>query len=80
MNVWQRFADLLNQTQRYDQVMISGVRSCLGPCQMGPVMVVYPEGIWYVRVRESDVDEIWNSHLVNGQPVERLRLPDEFWG
>jgi (2Fe-2S) ferredoxin len=36
--------------------------------------VVYPEGVWYGRVRVEDIPEIVESHLVNGVPVERLRL------
>ena len=48
---------------------------CLDRCEEGPVVVVYPEGVWYTYVDESDIDEIIESHLVNGKPVERLRLP-----
>jgi (2Fe-2S) ferredoxin len=47
---------------------------CLDRCELGPVMVVYPEGIWYNYRTREDVDEIVESHLKNGQPVERLRL------
>lgn len=48
---------------------------CLDRCDEGPVMVVYPEGVWYTYVDITDVDEIIDSHLVGGQIVERLRLP-----
>jgi (2Fe-2S) ferredoxin len=48
---------------------------CLDRCEEGPVIVVYPEGIWYTYVDETDIDEIIDSHLVGGNPVERLRLP-----
>jgi len=48
---------------------------CLERCEEGPVIVVYPEGIWYTYLDESDIDEIVESHLKNGQIVERLRLP-----
>ena len=47
---------------------------CLDRCELGPVMVVYPEEVWYSYLDESDVDEIIESHLQNGQPVERLRI------
>jgi len=41
------------------------------------VAVVYPEAVWYTFVDASDIDEIVESHLKNGQPVERLLLaPD----
>jgi (2Fe-2S) ferredoxin len=47
---------------------------CLDRCEEGPVCVVYPEGTWYTYVDESDVDEIIESHLLNGEPVERLKI------
>ncbi len=47
---------------------------CLDRCEQGPVCVVYPEGTWYTYVDESDVDEIIESHLVGGVPVERLEI------
>ncbi len=47
---------------------------CLDRCELGPVAVVYPEGVWYTYVDENDIDEIVESHLANGKPVERLRL------
>jgi (2Fe-2S) ferredoxin len=40
-------------------------------------MVVYPEEIWYTWVDQDDLDEILDSHLVNGRPVERLMLPND---
>ncbi len=45
---------------------------CLGPCIDGPMMVVYPEGVWYQGVTAADVDEIVQAHLIDGQPVKRL--------
>ncbi len=45
---------------------------CMGLCDEGPVMIVYPAGIWYRRVKASDVSEIVASHLSNGKPVDRL--------
>ena len=50
---------------------------CLDRCELGPVAVVYPEGVWYTYVDEEDIDEIVTSHLRDGTPVERLRLPDD---
>ena len=47
---------------------------CLDSCADGPTVVVYPEGVWYGHVRVEDVPEIVESHLVNGVPVERLRM------
>jgi (2Fe-2S) ferredoxin len=50
---------------------------CLDRCSDGPVIVVYPEGVWYTYVDRDDVEEILNEHLVGGRVVERLRLPGE---
>jgi len=50
---------------------------CLDRCAAGPVAVVYPEGVWYTYVDNSDVDEIVESHLKRGQVVQRLLVaPD----
>jgi (2Fe-2S) ferredoxin len=47
---------------------------CLDACEHGVSVVVYPENVWYGRVTLQDVDEIVEEHLVNGRPVERLRI------
>ncbi len=47
---------------------------CLDRCEEGPVMVVYPEAVWYTYVDQSDIDEIIDQHLVNGRVVERLKI------
>jgi (2Fe-2S) ferredoxin len=48
---------------------------CLDRCAAGPVVVVYPEAVWYTYVDEHDIDEIVESHLKNGKVVERLLTP-----
>jgi (2Fe-2S) ferredoxin len=50
---------------------------CLDRCAGGPVLVVYPEGVWYSYVDTSDIDDIIESHLKNGQIVQRLVVPPE---
>ena len=47
---------------------------CLDRCEEGPVIVVYPEEVWYTYVDQQDIDEIIDEHLVNGRVVERLRI------
>jgi len=49
---------------------------CLDQCEHGPTVVVYPEAVWYGKVRPEDAAEIVAEHLVGGRPVERLRLDD----
>jgi len=45
---------------------------CFSQCGHGPMIVVYPENVWYAGVRAEDVQEIVQSHLIGGKPVERL--------
>ena len=45
---------------------------CLDRCSEGPIMVIYPEAVWYTFVDNDDIDEIVESHLVNNQVVKRL--------
>ncbi|MBX9810995.1 MAG: NAD(P)H-dependent oxidoreductase subunit E [Burkholderiales bacterium] len=47
---------------------------CLDRCEQGPVLVVYPEAVWYTYVDKEDIDEIIREHLQNGRIVERLRI------
>ena len=45
---------------------------CHGMCEMGPIVVVYPEGTFYQKVSKEDIPEIVEEHLYKGRPVERL--------
>ena len=47
---------------------------CLDRCGEGPVIVIYPEAVWYTYVDREDVDEIIEEHLIHGRVVERLRI------
>ena len=58
-----------------DDVQVSGC-GCLGLCESGPVMIVYPEGIWYTKLTPADIPEIVSSHLKNGNKVTRLIRDD----
>lgn len=66
--------------QRAKELGLNDVRvnnaGCLERCELGPAMVIYPDGIWYHYESESDVDEILEKHIIRGQPVERLMLRD----
>ncbi len=51
---------------------------CLDRCELGPTIVVYPEGVWYRCETREDIDELLQTHLVEGGRVERLMLkPDD---
>lgn len=58
-----------------DEVQVSSC-GCLGVCDSGPVMIVYPEGVWYTRLTPNDVPEIVSSHFQAGKKVARLERSD----
>ncbi|MDD3446884.1 MAG: (2Fe-2S) ferredoxin domain-containing protein [Zavarzinia sp.] len=66
---------------RADELGIPGIRvnqsGCLDRCELGPVLVIYPEGIWYAPRTHDDIDEILDVHLIQGGRVERLMLQPE---
>jgi (2Fe-2S) ferredoxin len=55
------------------QVTTSG---CLGLCDHGPMMIAYPEGVWYREVQAEDIPEIVASHLTSGTAVARKAWTD----
>ena len=67
-----------------DEIVATGLETevkvirtgCFGLCALGPIVVIYPEGSFYSMVKESDVKEIVDEHLLKGRPVMRL-LYDE---
>jgi len=59
------------------QVIVTG-SSCLGPCEWGPTVVIYPDGTWYTRVKEADVAKILDEHIGKGKQVAELK-PDSIW-
>ena len=46
---------------------------CVNVHPFGPAVIVYPEGVWYQKVTAADVDEIVDTHIVQGRVVERLK-------
>jgi NADH-quinone oxidoreductase subunit F/NAD(P)H dehydrogenase (quinone)/NADP-reducing hydrogenase subunit HndC len=58
-----------------DEVLVVGT-GCNGFCAAGPVMVVYPEGIFYQRLKAEDMPQLVEEHLLQGRPVERLMFTD----
>ncbi len=45
---------------------------CFSQCGHGPMIVVYPDNVWYAGVKQEDLKEIFESHILGGKPVERL--------
>ncbi|MBI1206138.1 MAG: (2Fe-2S) ferredoxin domain-containing protein [Azospirillum sp.] len=64
---------------RIKALKLEGIRindaGCLDRCEFGPTLVIYPEGIWYGCRTTADIDEVVQTHLVEGGRVARLMLP-----
>jgi (2Fe-2S) ferredoxin len=79
MTVFQAFAEQFEQRKLHEQFALTS-SGCLGACQTGPSILIYPEGVMYAKVTPEDVATIIDEHLLKSQPVERLLQPKEVWG
>lgn len=72
--LYDAFRAELEQRGTYD--ILATATGCMGPCDQGPTVVVYPEGVWYGKVQPADVKELIDSHLNQTGPVKRLMLQE----
>ncbi|MES9868223.1 MAG: (2Fe-2S) ferredoxin domain-containing protein [Sedimenticola sp.] len=79
VEVAEEFFRHLQEKQLFDKVQVT-TTGCLGPCLKGPSVLVYPEAVMYGGVKKEDVATIFDEHLENDKPVERLVMSKEFWG
>ncbi len=56
------------------EMIRTSTSGCLGRCKEGPLLVIYPDNIWYAYHSIEDIDEIIDSHLVKGETVSRLLI------
>jgi len=61
-----------------DRVIVNRT-NCLKHCSRGITVAVHPDNVWYGGVQQGDLEEIFESHLREGRPVERLSMPDIPW-
>lgn len=74
----QAFWAELQKRNAYEQVAIT-YSGCIGPCDGGPNVLVYPDAVLYQGVTVADIPEIFDQHLVGGEPVARLRAAGSTW-
>ncbi|MFQ3580578.1 MAG: (2Fe-2S) ferredoxin domain-containing protein [Chloracidobacterium sp.] len=70
--VWQALRDEVKACGKLDAIRVNK-SGCLAQCGHGPMVVVYPEQVWYGRVTVEDAPKIVHDHLLGDAPVERLR-------
>lgn len=73
VSITQSFIEEIEANDLADDVMVTNT-GCFGICSSGPIVVVYPDGVWYKEVTPDDVPEIVESHLIKGEKVERLEI------
>ena len=84
MEVYERFLEVVGerglsvsvQMDRTESDVVMSCSGCQGFCQRGPLVTIYPEGVFYTRVKPEDVEEIVDETLVGGRIVERLLVTD----
>jgi NADH-quinone oxidoreductase subunit F len=79
MEIERRLAEAIEARRLGDKVILIET-GCNGFCAQGPVMVVYPGGIFYEYLKPDHVDEILDQHILNGSPVERFMYHDPVTG
>ena len=72
--VLERLMEEIDERDLGNEVVVTNT-GCFGICEKGPVLVVYPENVWYGSVTPDDVTEIMDEHIEGDHVVERLVLP-----
>lgn len=71
IRVWEYLKERLAKLNLGDNRVIFRTKAnCLRVCKQGPIMVIYPEGIWYHSVNEKIIDKIIDDYLINGKLVK----------
>jgi len=74
----QTFWQQVQARNLWDKISVT-YSGCLGPCDGGANLLVYPEGVMYSGVTKEDVVTIIDEHLLGGNVVERLKTPEGVW-
>ena len=73
VDVLSNFREEIEERGLGGEVFISNT-GCFGLCEQGPIVIVYPENVWYGSVTPEDVEEIMDEHIEGGNVVTRLEL------
>lgn len=73
VDIMMSFMEEIEERDLGGEVFISNT-GCLGFCDKGPVVIIYPDNVWYGGVTPDDVEEIMDEHIEGGNVVKRLEL------
>jgi (2Fe-2S) ferredoxin len=76
--VMEAFIQQIQTRNLFERFAITN-SGCIGPCDNGPSVLIYPDSVMYSGVTATDVAEIIDKHLLEGEVVERLKAPAEVW-
>lgn len=73
VGIVQRLMEEIDMNDLSSEVMVTNT-GCFGICDKGPIMVVYPQGVWYGNLTPDDIPEIVENHFLEDEVVERLTI------
>jgi (2Fe-2S) ferredoxin len=73
LNIMENFMEEIEERDLGGEVFITNT-GCLGICEKGPIVIVYPDNIWYGSVTPDDVEAIMDEHIEGGNPVKPLEI------
>jgi (2Fe-2S) ferredoxin len=76
--VMNEFMNEIQNRNLFEKIALTNT-GCMGPCMLGPSVLVYPDGVMYGRVSKADVKTIIEEHLLGDKPVTSLQAPAEVW-
>ena len=77
--VYQAFSDEFQKRDLWASGYLLTNTGCMGPCHLGPTVLVYPDNIMYTGVKPEDVPTLIDEHLMFGAPVQCLLAPADIW-
>lgn len=73
VDIMAKFLEEIEERELDGEVLVSST-GCFGLCEKGPIVVIYPDNVWYGGVTPDDVTDILDKHIEGGQVVTRLAL------
>lgn len=73
MGYKRHLKEKLNQAGMAKNIRINGA-GCIGVCEHGPAMVIYPKAVWYGNIKEEDLDTIFKKSIINNEEISALKI------